>query len=56
MEKTMLEYVRSGEFLFDSATYLKMDIVNLLFCIHMHIIVIVIIAIIEVIIIVNRFF
>ena len=45
-KKTMLEYVRSGEFLFDSPTYLKVDVVaNLLLFIHMHIIVIVIIAI-----------
>ena len=46
MIKTMLEYVRSGDFLFDSPTYLKVDVLaNLLFFIHMHIIVIVIIAI-----------
>ena len=32
MKKTRLEYVRSGEFLFDWFTYLKMDVVaNLLF-------------------------
>ena len=31
----MLEYVRSGDFLFDSPTYLKMDVVaNLLFFIQ----------------------
>ena len=47
MIKTMLEYVRSGESLFDSPTYLKVDVLaNLLFFIHMHIIVIVIIAIV----------
>ena len=46
MIKTMLEYVRSGDFLFDSPTYLKEDVLaNLLFFIHMHIIVIFIIAI-----------
>ena len=46
MIKTMLEYVRSGDFLFDSPTYLKADVLaNLLFFIHMHIIVIFIIAI-----------
>ena len=47
MKKTMLEYVRLGDFLFDSHTYLKMDVVaNLLFFfIHMCIIVIVIIVI-----------
>ena len=46
MKKTMLEYVRSGDFLFDSPTYVKMDVVaNLLFFIHICIIVIVIIAI-----------
>ena len=47
MIKTMLEYVRSGDFLFDSPTYLKVDVLaNLFFFfIHMHIIVIVIIAI-----------
>ena len=46
MIKTMLEYVRSGDFLFDSLTYLKVDILaNLLFFIYMYIIVIVIIAI-----------
>ena len=40
------EYVRSGEFLFDSPTYLKMDVVaNLLFFVNMCIIVIAIIAI-----------
>ena len=46
-EKTMLEYVRLGDFLFDSPTYLKMDVVaNLLFFfIYMCIIVIVIIVI-----------
>ena len=34
-EKTMLQYVRSGDFLFDSPTYLKMDVVaNSLFFIH----------------------
>ena len=45
-EKTMLEYVRSGKCLFDSPTYLKIDVVdNLLFFIHMCIIVIVIIVI-----------
>ena len=44
-KKKMLEYVRPGEFLFDSLTYLKMDVVaNLIFSIHMRIIVIVIIA------------
>ena len=44
-KKKMLEYVRLGEFLFDSPTYLKMDVVaNLIFSIHMRIIVIVIIA------------
>ena len=44
--KTMLEYARSGDFLFDSLTYLKVDILaNLLFFIYMYIIVIVIIAI-----------
>ena len=44
-KKKMLEYVRPGEFLFDSPTYLKMDVVaNLIFSIHMRIIVIVIIA------------
>ena len=38
-KKTMLEYVRSADFLFDSSTYLKMDVVtNLLFVIHMRII------------------
>ena len=46
MKKAMLEYGRSGEFLFDSSSYLKMDVVaNLLFFIHMCIIVFVIIAI-----------
>ena len=46
MNKTILEYVGLGEFLFDSPTYLKMNVVaNLLFFIHMCIIVIVIIAI-----------
>ena len=46
MKKAMLEYVRSGDFLFDSPTFLKMDVVaNLLSFIHMRIIVIVIIAI-----------
>ena len=46
MIKAMLEYVRSGDFLFDSPTYLKADVLaNLLFFIHMHIIVIFIIAI-----------
>ena len=46
MIKTMLEYVRSGDFLFDSPTYLKVDVLaNLLFFTHMHIIVIAIIAI-----------
>ena len=41
----MLEYVRSGDFLFDSPTYLKMDVVaNFLFFIHMLIIVIEFIA------------
>ena len=46
MKKTMLEYVRLGDFLFDSPTYVKMDVVaNLLFFIHICIIVIVIIAI-----------
>ena len=31
-DKTMLEYVRSGDFLFDSPTYLKVDVLaNLLF-------------------------
>ena len=46
MKKTMLEYVRSGDFLFDSPTYVKMDAVgNLLFFIHICIIVIVIRAI-----------
>ena len=46
MIKTMLEYVRSGDFLFDSPTYLKVDVLaNLHFFIHMHIIAIVIIAI-----------
>ena len=45
MKKTMLEYVKSGDFLFDSPTYLKKDVVvNFLFFIHMLIIVIVIIA------------
>ena len=45
-EKKMLEHVRSGDFLFDSTTYLKVDVVaNLFFFMHMHIIVIVIIAI-----------
>ena len=45
-KKTMLEYVRLGNFLFDSPTYVKMVVVaNLLFFIHMHIIVIVVIAI-----------
>ena len=45
-KKMMLEYVRSKDFLFDSPTYLKMDVVaNLLFFIHMRIIVIVIRAI-----------
>ena len=34
-EKTMLQYVRSGDFLFDSPTYLKMDVVaNSYFFIH----------------------
>ena len=43
MIKTMLEYVRSGDFLFDSPTYLKVDVLaNFLFFIHMHIIVIII--------------
>ena len=46
MKKTMLEYVRSGKFLFDSPTYLKMDVLdNLLFFIHMCIILIVTIVI-----------
>ena len=46
MKKTMLEYVRSGYFLFDSPTHLKVDVLaNLLFFIHMYFIVIVIIAI-----------
>ena len=46
MKKTMLEYVRSGDFLFDSPTYLKMDVVaNLVFFHTWRIIVIVIIAI-----------
>ena len=46
MKKTMLEHVRSGEFLFESPTYFKMDVVaNLLFFIHIRIIVIVIIEI-----------
>ena len=46
MIKTMLEYVRSGDFLFDSPTYLKMDVVaNLVFFHTWRIIVIVIIAI-----------
>ena len=47
MKKTMLEYVRSGDFLFDLPTYLKMDVIaNLLFFFHTwHILVIVIIAI-----------
>ena len=45
-KKTMLEYVRSGKFLFYSPTYLKIDVVdNLLFFKHMCIIVIVIIVI-----------
>ena len=45
-KKAMLEYVRLGNFLFDSPTYVKMVVVaNLLFFIHMHIIVIVVIAI-----------
>ena len=45
-KKTMLEYVRLGNFLFDSPTYVKMVVVaNLLFFIHMHIIVIVVIGI-----------
>ena len=45
-KKTMLEYVRSGDFLLDSPTYLKMVVVaNLLFFIHVYIIVIVIIGI-----------
>ena len=45
-EKNNVEYVRSGDFLFDSPTYVKMDVVaNLLFFIHICIIVIVIIAI-----------
>ena len=44
-KKKMLEYVRPGVFLFDSPIYLKMDVVaNLIFSIHMRIIVIVIIA------------
>ena len=43
--KTILEYVRSGDFLFDSPTYLKMVVVANLLFIHMHIIVIVVIAI-----------
>ena len=38
-KKTMLEYVRSGEFLFGLPTYLEMDFI------HMRIIVIVIVAI-----------
>ena len=46
MKKTMFEYVGSGDFLFDSQTYLKMDVVaNLLFSIYIRIIVTVIIAI-----------
>ena len=46
MIKTMLEYVRSGDFLFDSPNYLKVDVLaNFLFFIYMRIIVIVIIAI-----------
>ena len=49
MKKTMLEYVRSGDFLFDlPPTYLKMDVIaNLLFFFFhtWHILVIVIIAI-----------
>ena len=45
-KKKMLEYLRSGDFLFDSPTDLKKDVVaNLLFLIHMCITVIVIIAI-----------
>ena len=44
-EKKMLEYVRSGDFLFDSPTYLKVDVVVIFFYIHMHVIVIVTIAI-----------
>ena len=32
IKKAIIEYVRSGEFLFDSPTYLKMDVLtNLLF-------------------------
>ena len=46
MKKTVLEYVRSGDFLFDPLTYLKMNAeANLLFFIHMRIIVIIVIAI-----------
>ena len=46
MIKTMLEYVWSGDILFDSPNYLKVDVLaNFLFSIHMRIIVIVIIAI-----------
>ena len=46
MKKAILEYSRPGDFLFDSPTDLKIDVVaNLLFFIHMHIIVIVIVAI-----------
>ena len=45
MKKKMLEYVRSGDLLFDSPTYLKVDVVVFFFYIHMHVIVIVIIAI-----------
>ena len=45
MEKAMLEYVRSEDFLLDSPTYLRMDVVvSFLFFIHMLIIVIDIIA------------
>ena len=43
---SMLEYVKSGDFVFDSPTYLKMDVVaSLHFFIYMHIIVIVVVAI-----------
>ena len=42
----MLEDVRSEDFLFDLPTYLKMNVIaNLIFFIHMFIIVIIIIAI-----------
>ena len=45
-KKAMLEYVRSGERLSDSPSYLKMDVVaNFLFFIYMHITAIVILAI-----------